>query len=228
VPQVADYVEQQRSSLSHSIDLPENEKLFLPSDFTESDRERLGLLQSATDERRLLEGSAYDVLHRLRTIIKGLNITRDDKKKNARGQVANTRAKSNIKDIELQRDLAISEYNFIRNILLSLGVPSDDIQFRPLTLQDTQMKRADIHRQLGDTHRTDGFLWTNTGISTGTRHVANMGSDAEIISANEARAAVATQGSKAKKRAYGIDTHLVMILTMLCRVEKICWRWEKG
>jgi len=202
VPQVADHVEQQRLDRSELVDFPEHEQLFLPSDFSQSERIHLGLVQLAENQQQLLEGTAYDVLHRIRTLIKALNITKHDKAKNSRGQVANTRARSKIKDIEFQRDVSIMEYNAIRGVLLSLGLSPNDTQFRPLTLKDTQMKRTNIRRQVGDSHRVDGFLWTNTGIGMGSRPSSNVENATEIINANTSRASIGTQGSRAKKRVY--------------------------
>jgi len=194
VPQVADHVEQQCLDRYELVDFPEHEQLFLPSDFSQSEHIHLGLVQLAENQQQLLEGTAYDVLHCIHTLIKALNITKHDKAKNSRRQVANTRARAKIRDIEFQCDVSIMEYNAIRGVLLSLGLSSNDAQFHPLTLKDTQMKRTNICRQVGDSCRVDGFLWTNTGIGMGSRPSSNVENATKIINANTSRASIGTQG----------------------------------
>jgi len=212
MPQVGDHVESHRVALSHcdSDDEPENETLFLPSDFSPKESATLLLSSFAQDQHRLLEGAAFDALHQVRTIVKGTTIARQDKIKHARGQSANTRATVRIKSVEFERDFAIAEYNAIRDMLISLGLSSDDSVYRRLELKDTERKRTDMRRAVGDTHRTDGAIWTQTGIGAGSKAPAAIGERAEMLDASAARAALSAQGSKGKKRE---PIHLSSLLT---------------
>jgi len=202
MPQVGDHVERHRVALSQcdSDDRPEKETLFLPSDFSREDSATLLLSSFAQDQHQLLEGAAFDALHQVRTIIKGTIIARQDKIKHARGQSANTRATVRIKSVEFERDFAIAEYNAIRDMLISLGLSSDDSIYRRLELKDTERKRTDVRRAVGDSHRTDGAIWTQTGIGAGSKAPAAIGERVEMLDASAARAALSTQGSKGKKR----------------------------
>jgi len=113
-----------------SDDRPEKETLFLPSDFSREDSATLLLSSFAQDQHQLLEGAAFDALHQVRTIVKGTIIACQDKIKHACGQSANTRATVRIKSVEFKCDFAIAEYNAIRDMLISLGLSSDDSVYR--------------------------------------------------------------------------------------------------
>ncbi len=63
MPQVESHVTKQHVRMRHK-DLPEQEVLFLPSDFVENDRLSLGLVEMAEDQRKLAEGAANDAILR--------------------------------------------------------------------------------------------------------------------------------------------------------------------
>jgi len=230
MPQVGDHVERHRVALSQrdSNDQPENETLFLPSDFSPEDSATLLLSSFAQDQHKLLEGAAFDALHQVRTIVKGAIIARQDKIKHARGQSANTRATVRIKSVEFERDFAIAEYNAIRDMLISLGLSSDDSVYRRLELKDTERKRTDVCRAVGDTHRTDGAIWTQTGIGAGSKAPAAIGERVEMLDALAARAALSTQGSKGKKRELIHSPCLLTTKKITCRHFHRCSRVKEG
>jgi hypothetical protein len=65
---------------------PERYILYLPSDFTSSERICYGLELITSEEVRLREGEAHDALRALRGSIKAVNIAQNQKSQNSRGQ----------------------------------------------------------------------------------------------------------------------------------------------
>lgn len=168
MPQVGDFVLQQLTK-GKTEKAPENEVLYLPSDFSEAERVQLQLVALGEHERRLQSGAAYDTIRRIRTTSKTISSLRSDKKAQAYGQTRHTRAADQIRKIEARRDAVISDYQAIRAIMISLGLPVDSAEFPPLTLADTYRKPTDIKRAVGDSQRHEGSIWTNAGISAGVR-----------------------------------------------------------
>ncbi|KAF8878036.1 hypothetical protein CPB84DRAFT_1852501 [Gymnopilus junonius] len=133
LPRVGDLVADQSKS-SRFATKPEEEHLFLPSDLLESDRLSLVPLMLCECECQLLEGQAFDLLRALRMIIKTLT----------------------------NQDAHINEYNSTWKALIDLGgISEDDPLLRPLTKQDTYMKRTNIKHQVGDTYHHDGLMATS-------------------------------------------------------------------
>lgn len=190
--------------LSHSSTKnPEEEKLYLPSDFLSSQRTNLGLNQLAHGESQLREGAAFDALARVQTAVKVIVVLRDRKKKDAHGQEKHTRALSKIHLAESKRDHAMSEYNRSRQALIALDVVDAGTVFPALSLQDTFRKSTLSKRSVGDSRRTDGVIWTYGGINGQPRHSssnATSTADPTTEAMLENIPPSGTQGSKAKKR----------------------------
>ncbi|KAF8965358.1 hypothetical protein BDZ97DRAFT_1904028 [Flammula alnicola] len=178
-PQVGDHVAKQALSFK-TLDSTEDENLFLPSDFSLSDRLSLNLIQLSELQRRYFQGYAHNYKDQVRLISKSLSALRVEKKKNAYGQDRHTRAAARISDVEHRLDLAIEDYNATRSALVSLGMSEDDPEFPPLTLKDTFRKRTNTKRAVGDTYRMDGLIWTNTGATGGARASQAASSDGWI------------------------------------------------
>ncbi|RDB28165.1 hypothetical protein Hypma_001335 [Hypsizygus marmoreus] len=191
-PKICDCVAAQTLAHADSED-PEKEILFLPSDFSESERADLDLSVCAQHEHQLREGEAFDALRHLQTIVKTLDALSTAKRKDARGQDQNTRALTRIKEVEGQRDLAMRDYAAARTALLALGEPEADNRFPTLTLQDTYRKSTRDKREVGDSRRMDGKLWVNTGVTGGAQPVVPQLTDDD-------EAPVSTQVSQRKKR----------------------------
>ncbi len=117
------------------------------------------------------------------------------KKSDGVGQVHNTRANNTRAtatetEVSFKLDLAIRDYNDLRQILLKLGVSDEDPVYRPLTLDDTFRKPTMSNRNLGDTYRNDGPLWAaNAGVTGGgstpsrvSSYVSLVGCDANSAS----------------------------------------------
>lgn len=174
-------------------DLPEQEVLFLPSDFAENDRLLLGLVEIAEDQRKLAEGAANDAILRVQKLAKVLSNTRTAKRTEGSGQAHQTRATATETEVVFRLDLAIRDYNDLRQLLRTLGLPDSDLVYRPLTLEDTYRKPTALNRNLGDTYRNDGPLWAaSAGVTAGAR--PPTGSQVTLVSP------IATQNMRAKKR----------------------------
>jgi hypothetical protein len=68
-----------------------------------------------------------------------------------------------IADAEARCNLHINTYNEHRRAMISLGLVDEhdsNSQFPPLEIKDTFMKSTVQKRQLGDSRRTDGMLWS--------------------------------------------------------------------
>ena len=193
-PQVESRVIDQHMKMKQK-DLPEQEVLFLPSDFSESDRLSLGLVDMGENQRKLAEGAANDAILRVQKLAKVLSNTRAAKKTEGSGQAYQTRATVTETEVVFKLDLAIKDYNDLRQLLMKLGLSDSDIVYRPLTVEDTYRKPTVTNRNLGDTYRNDGPLWTaNTGVTAGAR--IPTGSQVMLESS------IATQSTRAKKRKY--------------------------
>jgi hypothetical protein len=150
----------------------EDEVLYLPSDFSPSEREAIGVSLLGTEEAKLREGEAFDALRAVQVAVKSITALRDRKRKNARGQGENTRAGAYIRDAEARRDLHMKTYKTARNAMISLAVVREGdphSPFPPLTLEDTFMKSCQRGRGLGDSRQTDGKLWHVGGRNTSTK-----------------------------------------------------------
>ncbi|KAF8966729.1 hypothetical protein BDZ97DRAFT_1756333 [Flammula alnicola] len=200
MPQVGDHVARQ-STAGKTINKPEEERLFLPSDLSDEDRASIIPIIFSDIERKLLEGRAFDTLRDLRTIVKTLTNLYDEKGQNY-GQVRQTRASARIQEVVSLRDSNINEYNSTRDALIKLGgIEEDDPILRHLTKQDTYQKRTNIKRTVGDTYRHDGLLWANRGVTSGTQQAhLPQSSTAGVLPSGIST--IGTQGSKAKKRRH--------------------------
>ncbi|KAJ7501520.1 hypothetical protein B0H11DRAFT_2224403 [Mycena galericulata] len=161
-----------------TIDIPqscdtEREKLWLPSDFTESQRVAMGtnMIALASEEAKLRTGEAYDLIRCLQTICKGLSAL-EDRRRNVAGQKNNTTAGEQVLDARDRRDQFILSYNTVRKAMISLGTCQSDDPTSPfphLTINDTFMKSRRRERALGDSRRGDGLLFTGVGIAAGSK-----------------------------------------------------------
>ena len=171
----------------------EDEPLFLPSHFSETDRLQMDLTQLAEEEAQLRKGQAYEYILQLRRVMKIISTLHGQRKKQTWGQRQNTRARLKIQSMEYTRDRILEVYNSSHHALKLLGKlssPELEEQFPYLTVPDLFRKSVQDKRQLGDTHRPDGRLWVaGTGgsmpntmrpllltkpFSTGTSHTSTM------------------------------------------------------
>jgi hypothetical protein len=141
----------------------EVEKLFLPSCLDGTGRLEVGAIELGIEEGKLREGAAFDALRATQTAVKALKNLQDHKAKNSRGQAQNTRSVKLIADTEARRNIHISAYNNHRRAMISLSMIGENelnSPFPGLEVKDTFMKSTVQRRQLGDSRRMDGILWT--------------------------------------------------------------------
>ncbi|KAL0571805.1 hypothetical protein V5O48_010152 [Marasmius crinis-equi] len=142
---------------------PENERLFIPSDFDAETRNAKGLTHLASLEMSLREGELYDALEEVRQAAKNHSIARDQKITEARGQRANTRSQGQIRTIAVELQCCIDDYNGCRRALLNLGY---NIPLPEMKMEHTFRKSTSAKRGLGDSRRTDGQLYTLNPLSS--------------------------------------------------------------
>jgi hypothetical protein len=152
--------------LSSPLRDPENETLYLPSDFTASEREELLLVKIADEEANLREGQAFDIILQLRSVVKHLAAIRGLKMKNAKGQKENTRAFTKIARAQFICDHVLETYTCARAALESLKCLDDETTRRryPVLTQDSLQRKSTTDKKArGETYHTDGGLWTSGG-----------------------------------------------------------------
>jgi hypothetical protein len=189
-PQIGDVVAHQTVS-ANMVDSPEREKLYIPSDFNMFNRLKYDLVELGELERRLHEGAAYDAIQKSRTISRTISALEADKKANAYGQALHTRAASQILDVEARLSVTIDDYMSTRASMISLGLAPNDPSFLPLQVSDTFRKRTNAKRALGDSRRTEGLIWIQSGV-TGN----SCPSASHVIVPSET---IGTQSIKAKR-----------------------------
>jgi hypothetical protein len=202
MPQVGDHVRRQ-SIQGCTINNPEEEILYTPSNFEEPERISLGLVILGEYERRILEGAACDVIRSVRTISKMLDAMIVGKKTHAYGQDRHTKASSQIEDTKARQQAAIDDYSAIRKSLITLGLTEEDPRFPPLSIEDTKRLSTNSKRAVGDSRRLDGKIWTaNAGVTAGARLPASAAVGAHSSSSEQAP--VGTQSSRIKSK---LDFH---------------------
>lgn len=150
----------------------EKEQLFLPSDFDLAKRQSLNLVSLGVNEARLREGQAFDALLKIRSHVKAIRTMLHRKAKDVRGVTAHTRSMACIKDAESRRDAQIAIYESARQALIRLDVMDDscDSQFPKLEEKDLERNSTEARRQVGDSKRYDGKMWSvhgRKGVSNG-------------------------------------------------------------
>ncbi|KAF6743694.1 hypothetical protein DFP72DRAFT_827272 [Ephemerocybe angulata] len=158
-PQLLDHIAVELSKPSNLN--VETMTLFLPSDFTHSDRVKFSLLSLADGERKMLEGAAYDVLSQLRRDVQFYDSLTANKKSQCYGQERHTREQSKVDEARRRRNSNMDLYKKIRSALVRLGMPEDDPTFLPLTLESLFRKSTTVKRAIGDTYTADSMLWTS-------------------------------------------------------------------
>ncbi|KAE9393534.1 hypothetical protein BT96DRAFT_999399 [Gymnopus androsaceus JB14] len=159
--------------VGQSAEEPKDQCLFLPSDFSASDRQKFHLLGLGNKQVQMLEVALGDIINTLQTTCKTLTAAYEHKIKHARGQDANTRLNQEIHSIEAKWETLIADYMLFRDALHALGA-LDEVKWRPLMVKDTFRKSTEKRRTPGDSQVTEGNLWnmTRVGFSTSDPKIA--------------------------------------------------------
>ena len=148
----------------------ENELLYLPSHVpTPLLHNGMDISKLVTEEARLCEGQAYDLILQIRRVVKTLSAAQSIKAKNSHGQKDSTRAYGKIKSILFLRTSLLKTYHVCRNSLLALqlfGEKVDLNRFPKLTENDLYRKPTVTKRSRGETYNPDGRIWVD-GEETG-------------------------------------------------------------
>jgi len=203
VPQIGDVVAQQAIS-GKAAGFPETEVLYVPSDFSEGDRIKYGLISLGENERRLLQGMACDYVSKIRTVSKTIDSGKADKKLQEYGQHSHTRTGDEIRSIERLRQCCINDYSAVRKSMIALGMSPDDPCYPLLTLKDTFWKATYSKRALGNSQRFDGPAWTHTGVTGGSRQIPSTIGSGPIVLPN---LGIGTQAVKAKCKMLFFSSH---------------------
>lgn len=161
---------------------PEEEALYLPSDFTAAERVKFDLVHLANIESKLREGQANDWIAFVQNVVRKIGTMLLYKQKHYRGEAMNTRATSNLLEAHIRRDEGIQNYNAARQALIDLGVTdgSESSSFPHLMPHDTFRKAVDRRRKTGDSRRMDGGLWTLGAAAKMMSEKAEPGNDLPV------------------------------------------------
>ncbi|KAK6995595.1 CxC2 domain-containing protein [Favolaschia claudopus] len=118
MPQVGDKVALQ-SQQSPSVPV-EHERLFLPSDFVELERQGLRLETLGSEEARWREGQAFDALRATQSAVKTLRALLDHTARHDRQQKQRSRAGDQLRDIIRRRDFRMGTYDVARKAMIAL------------------------------------------------------------------------------------------------------------
>lgn len=156
MPRISGYVAHQ---LARDCN-PEEQVLYLPSEFSVAQRLELGLVLLGGQEIKMREGEAYDTVRALQSVSKSISAMRARKAKNERGQDRNTRANKQIHSVEKQRERHLATYNAARHALIALGsFEASNTALPPLTIRDTWRKSTERKRLIGDSAMPDGKIF---------------------------------------------------------------------
>ena len=138
---------------------PENEKLLIPSRFSDVRRRSLGIDKLARVEYSLWEGQAHDALDKLRLAIQTFNYNIKFKLDNVHGQCPNTHAKQFLLSLSKDKVSAADKYRQVRNALLALGLSVDDKLLCPLLNDELWCKNENTPAAQGDAKTEDPWYW---------------------------------------------------------------------
>ncbi|KAH9928328.1 uncharacterized protein B0H18DRAFT_857014, partial [Fomitopsis serialis] len=136
------------------------EPLALPSDFSETEREDLGLQALAIFERSIRVGHAYDLLDAIKQSLNHQGAFLVDKRKHARGQKDNTRSQTQVNAAVGRTRAMAGLYNYNRDRLVALKSDESDIMSAIDLDKDLKGKNWRSPRQLGDSHAEPSWIWT--------------------------------------------------------------------
>ena len=139
---------------------PENERLMIPSEFSDAHRMSLGIQELAKVERSLREGQAHDALDKVWLAIQTFNYNTKFKVDNVRGQRPNTRAQEFLSSLSKDKVSAADKYRRVRTALLRLGLPEGDLSLQPLLNDQLWSKNENSPAAQGDAKREDPWFWT--------------------------------------------------------------------
>ncbi|KAK7001784.1 peptidase S8/S53 domain-containing protein [Favolaschia claudopus] len=151
--------------------LVEDVKLWLPSHFTEEQRNERQLEEFVVQEEELWVGFAYDCLETVKQWVQTAQTLRDRRRKQDGGSYKKTLSAKRVIDCDRRRDLHIAKYNLARETLWALKRDDAENDFKVLDVEQTRLKSRDMKRQLGDSSIVDGTVWGQGAVASGARRL---------------------------------------------------------
>jgi len=158
---------------------PERASLNLPSSYPLHQHSDLGIDEAAQLELRLREVKAYEIIGDLKEAIAKKYATINDRRKNVIGQRGSTRASKlidfQVSTVAKHRD----RYRYLRDILLTLGMPEAHPDLQRLADDDCQSTRMFTDKVQLSRYQKGGNTINNKGLSwiwkVGTHHEKHGG-----------------------------------------------------
>ncbi|KAJ3560603.1 hypothetical protein NP233_g10727 [Leucocoprinus birnbaumii] len=138
-------------------DCPEDVALHLPSSYSASERDQLGITDAAMVELRIRRACAFDALSSIRNEIFRSNREKKNKRNQPRSQKQNTRLQKEFREIEEFKDLYHSIYTRMYKALRALGDTDGTLQ--PLLKKDMWGKNMGGAHVTGDSTREEPWFW---------------------------------------------------------------------
>jgi hypothetical protein len=159
--------------------------IYLPSqlDYSKIKAENLSVLLQ--QEVEFCVAQLHSLHSQLRGAVKAVNAAEQTKASTARGQRPNTKANTQIRTLDHCRDSLLNLHNLALKKLTQIGKKMNEDYhegFKELKEEDLRRKWTMGGRQVGDSRRTDGSLWTGAGradISAGRSSARSHGDEGE-------------------------------------------------
>lgn len=144
--------------------------LFLPSEFSTTERVNYGLEDVSKVELILRRGEACDAIQSLKTAIRSISALEYDADKYTRNRNTNTRSGEKMRAARESKRFWMKEYQAIREAMLRLGMLDSDPNFPRLTEEDTYRPSTLSYHEFGSGGSLVGWIWT---VMTGRLPVTN-------------------------------------------------------
>jgi len=180
---------------------PEEEVLYIPSNFMEAECIKYNLVKLGEHEHHFLEGTAFDYIARVKTITKTFFASHANKRAQGYSQQTHTCSITVIKDIEECQTAAIVDYSVTRNAMISLRMSQHDPSFPPLSKEDTYRKPTHLKQAIGDSRWNDGALWS-AGVTGGVSHIIGSSSATSRQSSSTFNPPVVTRAIRCKCKIF--------------------------
>jgi hypothetical protein len=140
--------------------------VYLPSHLDRNKIKDLNLSALLRQEVQLRVAQLHGLRSLLRGAVKAINAAEQTKASTARGQRPNTKANTQIRTLDHCRDSLLNSYNKALKRLKEIGKKMNEDYhegLKELKEEDLRRKWTMGGRQVGDSRRTDGSLWTGAG-----------------------------------------------------------------
>ncbi|THV04648.1 hypothetical protein K435DRAFT_649011 [Dendrothele bispora CBS 962.96] len=148
---------------------PESEKLYLPSDLNEEQRDVHGMRRLVDVEMRLRKGEANDAIRCLRSALRDRKTVLVAKNKPQNFVVGTQRNIRSLQVVQQSQDKVTKhklKYIACRKAMIELGLPEGDSEYPKLRDEDLRNKDVRDFIELGEGSREDSWLWRTGGLGS--------------------------------------------------------------